>query len=299
MIEIKNLHKYFEQIHAVNNLTLTIPDGTPFGILGVNGAGKSTLLRLISGILKPEQGEITIDGCPIYDSAEAKSNLFYLSDNPYFYPNASVDSLKWFYANLYPNFDCAGFDEMIRQLNLDPHRKLRTFSKGMKRQAFICAALSSNAKYLFCDEIFDGLDPLVSRLIHELLMEEMEYRKLTLVIASHNLRHLEHICKHIAIINQGSVLLSKELKALSGDILKFQCVFSEDEEAYLKEHLSLSHYEKCGAFVTFLARGEEAALREIIMRQQPIYCGTMALSLEEIFLGEMEKNGYDISKSLF
>lgn len=299
MITLNHIHKYFDRLHAINDLSLEIEENSLYGILGINGAGKSTMLGMMVGILKPEQGEILIDGEPVFDNPNAKQNIFYLPDQPYFYSNMTLSSLKHFYADLYPTFDLKGFDYLTEKLNLQGIRKLRTFSKGMVRQAFLCAALCSQAEYLFCDEIFDGLDPIAARVMRSLIEEERSHRPLTIVIASHNLRDLEELCGHIAIIHQGGLLLSRDIHELSSDIIKFQCVFHKDEYDFLFSSLPLLDYKKTGMFVTMLVQGDETKLRSTINSRNPIYCGTIPLTLEELFISEMEKNGYDLTKTLF
>ena len=98
MIEIKNLTKHFDDICAVNRVSLEIPDGIMFGILGTNGAGKTTLLRILAGILDAESGSIFIDGEEYRFLPAQKEKIFFLPDTPYYFPNATLDSMAGFYA---------------------------------------------------------------------------------------------------------------------------------------------------------------------------------------------------------
>ena len=172
MIQLSNISKKFGETQAVEGISLMIPDGSVFGLLGSNGAGKSTLLRMMAGILKEDVGEILVDGDVVFDNPEVKQNLFYLSDAPYYFSNATLQTMKEFYQTLYPQFDQDGFEMLIRQFNLNENKRIRTFSKGMKRQAFIILAICSNAKYILCDEVFDGLDPIVSKVVKDLFRQE-------------------------------------------------------------------------------------------------------------------------------
>lgn len=94
MIELKTLDKTFQMIHASDHITATIPDGMVFGLIGSNGAGKSTLLRMISGILKPDEGEVLIDGESVFENPSVKSQICFLSDTPYFFPNADIQQMR-------------------------------------------------------------------------------------------------------------------------------------------------------------------------------------------------------------
>lgn len=162
MIEIKNLTKTFDAITAVGHITFTIPDQTIWGLVGTNGAGKTTLLRMIAGILVPDSGTICMNGENIYNNEEIRQDIFYLPDQPHFLFNATPSRMALFYQKLYPDFDTERYLELHDRLNLPVSKKLRTFSKGMKKQSAIISALCTNTSYILCDEIFDGLDPVVT-----------------------------------------------------------------------------------------------------------------------------------------
>lgn len=209
MIEIKELTKTFDSIFAVKNLTFSIPDQTIWGLVGTNGAGKTTLLRMLAGILTPDSGSVCIDGVPVFNNEAVKQELFYLSDQQHFLFNATPSRMAAFYGNLYPGFDTARFLELHEQLKLPVSKKVRTFSKGMKKQCAIISALCANTKYILCDEIFDGLDPIVRETLGNMLKEEVSHRPLTVLIASHNLNELTAVCDYIGLLCQGGVLLAE------------------------------------------------------------------------------------------
>lgn len=307
MIRIENLTKNFDTVCAVNNVSLTIPEGVMYGLLGTNGAGKSTLLRLIAGILQADTGEIYIDEEVCYDNPECKEFFFYLPDTPYYFANASMDDMAKFYVKQYPQMDTEGVSAMAEMLNLDVRQPLRTFSKGMKRQAFLILALCTNTKYLLCDEVFDGLDPMVTEVMKKLMKEAMEERQFTVVVVSHKLRDLEDICGQIGILHKGGLLSSGDLRKRTSRIHKFQCVSDQDEETWkkqeadLREKLDVVKCQKEGGFVTLIVRdtnvdaGEE---QQLLIEYFPVFCKEVPLTLEETFILEMEESGYDIRKVL-
>ena len=152
MIEIKKVSKRFDKIAAVSDVSLSIEQGQVFGLLGTNGAGKSTLLRMMAGVLKPEEGEILIDGKAVWDCVEAKQKFFYISDEQYFFPNATPLDMAAFYKTLYPAFNEKRFRKFLVKFTLQKDRKIQTFSKGMKKQLSILFGICSGVEYLFCDE---------------------------------------------------------------------------------------------------------------------------------------------------
>lgn len=302
MIEIKNVSKGFEEcgrIQALHCLSLKINEGEIFGLVGTNGSGKSTLLRMIAGILKPDKGEVTVDGAGVFENPEIKSKVCFLSDSGYTYPNASASDMAGVYKMYYPGFDMDRFTGMINKIGLDPRRKLRTFSKGMKKQVLVLLGICTNTKYLLCDETFDGLDPVMRQTVKSLFATEMLDRTFTPVIASHSLRELEDICDNIGILHNGSVVLSESLTDLKLGVLKFQCVFDdENKERELLRGVNVLKSEKHGTMMTVVVKGEKKDISEKIESLKPVYYEMMPLSLEEIFIDEMGVNGYDF-KNLY
>lgn len=299
MITISNLTKYFDEICAVSQVSLEIPDGSMFGLLGTNGAGKTTLLRMLAGILEADSGEIRIDGEEDSLSPQCRENLFYLPDDPYYFPNASIRVMLDFYKRQYLALDADAAAYLAESLNLDQNRPIRTFSKGMKRQAFLILALCSKTKYLFCDEVLDGLDPIAAEIMKNLFRQEMKARNFTILVASHKLRDLEDICGNIAILHKGGVVTAGDFKKRAEHVRKFQCVFPlEANLDGLKNHPAVLRFHENARFITLITRGNFGEVREALEEQNPIFLGEVPLSLEETFIAEMEGAGYDIRKVL-
>lgn len=297
MIELKNLSKSFGQIRAVKDVSVTIKEGEVFGLIGTNGAGKSTVLRMMSGVLKPDEGLALTDGMSVYDNVHAKARLFFIADEPYFFNNAAPRDLERYYSSVYRDFDRESFYLYLARFGLDGRRKINTFSKGMKKQLAIIAGLSARTKYLFCDETFDGLDPVMRQGVKSLFAREMEERDFTPVIASHNLRELEDICDHVGLLHEGGVLLSKDLEEMKCNIQKIQCVFaSKEEEERILQQLEIVKKERRGSLLTLTVRGTREELIATFATTDCLFYEVLPLSLEEIFISETEVKGYDIKK---
>ena len=295
MIELKNIDKTFQNIHAIDHLNASIKEGLVFGLVGSNGAGKSTLLRLIAGVLKADEGTVLVDGLSVTEDPEVKEKIYFLSDTPYFFPNATAAVMRDYYALAYPQFDCKLFNSLSGKLNIAPSRKLNTFSKGMKKQVSILLGLCTGANYLLCDETFDGLDPVMRQAVKSLFASELMKRDFTPVIASHNLRELEDICDSIGLLHNGKLLLTEDLDQLKYHVHKIQCVLPNDaEEQQLMQELTVLQYEKTGSLLLITARGTKEALLDCVNRRNPIFAEVLPLTLEEIFISETEVAGYDI-----
>lgn len=297
MIEIKGISKSFEGHKAVDNVSVQIKENTVFGLIGTNGAGKSTLLRMVCGVMKPDAGYILIDDRPVYDNVEVKKDIFFIADEPYFFANGNAQDMQKYFSIIYPNFDSDQYYQMLENFGLEKRRKISTFSKGMKKQLALILGVCSKAKYLFCDEAFDGLDPVMRQGMKSIFANEMEKRGLTPIIASHNLRELEDICDHVGLLHKGGVLLSKDLEDMKCNIQKVQCVFASEEakEKALKG-LNIMKSEERGQLHTLTVRGSREEILAVFATVDTIFFEALPLSLEEIFISETEVVGYDIKK---
>ena len=293
MIKIESVTKNFGDVCSLDQVTLRIPDGSIFGLIGSNGSGKSTLLRAMSGIFAADKGCILYDGFNIWENTEQKAKLVYLSDEPYFLPHSSIEDMRNLFSSLYPTFDNTKFDKLLNLFGLPLRRKINTFSKGMQKQTSVLLGLSVCPKYLFCDETFDGLDPVMRHLVKRILMEDIAERGTTVVIASHNLRELEDICDHIALLHKGKLLFQNDLDDMKLSIQKIQAVFTDESAQEKLRELPLLNLERRGSMFTIVARGTRDEWEERLQAMHPQFYECIPLTLEEIFIAEMEENGYD------
>lgn len=297
MIEINNISKSFEDILAVDRVSVRMKEGTVFGLIGTNGAGKSTVLRMTAGVLKADEGSIMVDEQPVYDNVEVKKKVFFIADEPYFFANADAKEMERYFSAVYKGFRKEEFYSCLDNFGLDSTRKINTFSKGMKKQLALLCGICSGAKYLLCDETFDGLDPVMRQGVKSLFAREMENRGLTPVVASHNLRELEDICDHVGLLHKGGVLLSKDLEDMKCNIQKVQCVFKETvDEAEALKALNIVKEEKRGSLYTLTVRGGREEIITHFSIVNTVFFEVLPLSLEEIFISETEVAGYDVKK---
>ncbi len=300
MIEAINVSKQFDGIKAVDQVSVTIREGNVFGLIGTNGAGKSTFIRMLSGILKPDQGAIHLDGMEVFENVSAKKLFFYISDDQFFFSNATPKDMKHFYQGIYQEFDSDRFDMMMKQFELDQRRKINTFSKGMKKQVSVICGVCANTKYIFCDETFDGLDPVMRQAVKSIFIKEITERNMTAIIASHNLRELEDICDHVGILHKGGILLSKDLYDMKLSVHRVQCVFRNGEEpAIVFGGMELLKAEQRGSLSTLTIRGTYEEITGRLTKAEPIYSEILPLTLEELFICETEVVGYDIKKLIY
>ena len=296
MIEAAGVTKRFDDIVAVDHINATIRDGSVFGLIGTNGAGKSTFLRLASGVLRPDEGSITIDGETIFENTRAKARFFYISDEQYFFSNATPLEMMEYYSIVYPKFDRTRFHKLMKNFELNEKRMINTFSKGMKKQVSVICGVCANTDYLFCDETFDGLDPVMRQTVKSIFANDMEERNLTPIIASHNLRELEDICDHVGLLHKGGILLSSDVDEMTLNSHKLQCVLKPGMEPEKLTGMEIIKIEKRGSLSTLTVRGSREEIEERMKGVETIFFELIPLSLEEIFISETEVAGYDIKK---
>lgn len=297
MMVLKGAVKKFGDFTALDGVELEIPKGTAFGLLGSNGAGKSTILRLFSGIYKQESGEVLIDGEPVYDNVTAKQKVFFINDETVQFGGYTLLELKNFYKQFYPDFSEEIFQKLEGIVKLPMHKKINTYSKGMKRQAIVIIGLASCAPYLLLDEAFDGLDPTMRIIVKKMVVDAMCERELTVVISSHNLKEINEMCDTAALLHRGKIIFNRKLDSFKGNIHKIQVVFSDRERQFTKEDFKdipeILHFSNTQSIYHIIAKGDEATVRKALAPYQPIVADLIPLSLEEIFIYELEVLGYD------
>lgn len=298
MITAKELTKKFDSFTALNSLSCKIPEGCIYGLVGSNGAGKSTLLRLISGVYKPEGGSVEIDGQPVYDNPEVKNKLIYIPDDLYFLPRSNLKRMAKLYSSVYSSFSFDRFNELVSLFRLDPDANLNTFSKGMRRQAATILALSTKAEYILFDETFDGLDPVIRNLLKNLLYNDVMERKATAVITSHSLRELEDTCDQLALLHKGGIIFESDIGNLKTSLFKIQVAFKDPYDRSKFDGVDMLSFNKHGSVSTLIVRGDREENSAKIKQMDPILYEILPLTLEEVFVYEMDALGYAFSDVL-
>ncbi|MCR5652380.1 MAG: ABC transporter ATP-binding protein [Ruminococcus sp.] len=298
MIIINNVTKRFGDIVALDGLSFNISSGTVFGLIGSNGSGKSTLLRTISGVFEPDGGSVDIDGEATYENPEVKAKCFFVPDFPYFYNNSTIENTAIIYRQIYPNWDEEYYKFLCSTFPVDRKKSVINMSKGMQRQAALILALSTKPKYLLLDEIFDGLDPVVRQLVKKIIITNVTDNNMTVVIASHNLRELEDICDHVGLLHKGGVVMERELDDMKLGIHKVQIAFTDEVAENIFEGFEVVKLSRRGNLFNVTIKGDFNEIMPRLEALEPAFMEALPLTLEEVFINEMEGAGYDINNIL-
>jgi ABC-2 type transport system ATP-binding protein len=215
MVEFANLTKlYRKRKAAVDDFSLTV-DVPIFGFLGQNGAGKTTIMKMIVGLLAPTTGSIMIDGVPSA-SLEAKKNIGYMPETPYFYERMTGLEFLKFCDELYPHTGknrTNHYEALLKKVGIFGARnfEIRTYSKGMRQRLGFASALVNDPRYLFLDEPLDGLDPIGRREMKEVMLA-LKHEGRKIFLNTHILADVEEICDAVGVIHQGKLLYAGSVK---------------------------------------------------------------------------------------
>lgn len=292
MIEVRNVMKEFDGFRALDNMSMTVPTGSVYGLVGPNGAGKSTIIRHLTGIYRQDAGEIAIDGAPVFENPEVKSRIAYIPDDIFYYANASIREMMDFYRSIYPHFDAERFKKLADVFGLDPKRQMRRLSKGMQKQAAFWIAVSLRPEILILDEPVDGLDPVMRRQIWSIIMADVAENGTTVLVSSHNLRELEDVCDSVGIMNKGKIMIERSLNELQENIVKIQLALPDGES--LPEGLDILHKSNTGRLQSLIMHGTQEDLTKKLQSAHPLFIDAVPLTLEEIFIYELGGADYEV-----
>ena len=298
MIEIKGVSKRYDKEDVLQNLNCTIKENCIYGLVGANGSGKSTLLRLINGILIPDKGSIKIGKEKTFDNEKIKQNMVFIPDDLYFYPSYTLLDMAKFYQAMYKKFDMEYLKKLANHLHLATNQKLSSFSKGMKRQCALILALATRSKYMFFDETFDGIDPVIRNFFKKAMAKQMEEDKTTIIMTSHNLRELEDICDNLGLLYNGGILFESDIDSIKTNMFKVQISLKENFDKEDFKDLEVLSFKKVGSVATLIIKDEKRESRDILEKMNPIILDYLPLTLEEVFIYEMEALGYAFEELL-
>ena len=292
MIEVRDVVKSFDDFRALDGLTLTVPKGAVYGMVGPNGAGKSTIIRHLTGIYRQDSGTICIDGQPVFENPAIKERIAYIPDDIHYFSNATIKETMQYYKSIYPKFDDVRFKKLGEVFELDERRQMRRLSKGMQKQAAFWIAVSMRPDVMILDEPVDGLDPVMRRQIWSVIMSDVAENGTTVLVSSHNLRELEDVCDHVGIMNNGKIMLERNLNDLQENIVKIQLALPDGKE--LPDGLDILHKNVNGRLQSLIIHGKRDEIMARISTADPLFADAVPLSLEEIFIYELGGADYEV-----
>lgn len=299
MIQVKQLVKTFDGFRALDGVDMNVGKGNIYGLVGPNGAGKSTLIRHITGVYRPDAGEVLIEGEPVFENKKVKADFAYIPDDLFYFMQANTMDMKRFYEGIYPKFDSKLFYRMQEFFpDINVKRNIRHLSKGMQKQVAFWLAICCKPELMILDEPVDGLDPVMRRQIWSIILSEVAEHEMTVLVSSHNLRELEDVCDHVGIMHHGKIIVERSLSDLQGSVSKIQiaCVSGVPK---LPENFEVLHISNTGRVYTLIVKGDPKEAEAALMENNPTIVDVLPLTLEEIFIYEMGGADYEVKDILF
>ena len=288
MLKLENITKTFGDFKALEQLHMTVPKGAVYGLVGPNGAGKSTAIRVMTGVYRPDDGQVTMEDVPVWENAQIKARIGYIPDEIFFFSSATMEEMRRYYKGLYPDFDDELYEKLFEVFKLPRKGQLRRFSKGMQKQAAFHLTICTRPDLMILDEPVDGLDPVMRRQVWNLILSDVAQRQTTVVISSHNLRELEDICDYVGIMDHGKMLLERSLADMQGSTVKVLMV------GEVPQDLQVLHSAQTGRLHTLVVRGSAEEVTANMEKTDCTYYDVLPLSLEEIFIYELGGVNYEV-----
>lgn len=298
MLEVKNISKSFGKKKVLDNICMKVGDMSIYGLVGYNGAGKTTFFKIITDVYSKDGGDVYLKGESVADNENAKSRIFYVPDDLFFMTGANMKKMAQFYSGYYPRFDMKTFERLADMFSLDTKAKVGSFSKGMQRQTEIILALSAKPDLILLDESFDGLDPAKRNLMKKLLTEFISETNSSVIISSHNLNELADMCDHIALMNGNKISLDVSVNDIAEENVKLRLAFKSEVPDEVLESCGLRKIHRDGKIISAKLVGDADECEKKLEAYEPIMFEKLPMTLEEVFLEEMEDREYDF-KELF
>lgn len=282
MIEIKDLTKCYGSFKAVDNVSITVPKGTIHGIIGENGVGKTTIIHCVTGVYKPNEGVVLIDGEDVYDNPKIKARIGYVADSNSYFPTYRVKDMVKFYKGIYQSFDEDYFKELNTIFELPEDRRINQLSKGMQMRLALMLNIAIKPDVLVLDEPTSGLDALAKKQVTDLLIKEVAERECTILISSHHLSELEKLCDDITMLQNGKVKYQSSVEGIKAKVKKLQAVFSSPVD--LSDVVGILNVEQIGSIYHIITDNYTQDMERQLYAKGADILEEIGMSLEEIFI---------------
>lgn len=211
LIEMRNVHKAYGKKQVLHDINITLKEGQIVGLLGPNGSGKTTLIKILCGLLRNYQGDVTVQGHKI--GAITKGMISYLPDEPYFANWMKVKDALAIFIDMYADFDLDKCLRIMKRFQIDETMSIKTMSKGTKEKFQLALVMSRKASIIILDEPIGGVDPAAREVILDTILENYEPQQ-TILIATHLIADIERIFSSVIFIKEGRIVLQEEVEDL-------------------------------------------------------------------------------------
>ena len=283
-IEAKSITHRYGSVHALDDVTLTVPEGAVYALLGPNGAGKTTLLHILMGLRRATAGSVSLLGTNVRDLASVqRAQIGYVAEGQRLPDWMKLQELEAYLAPMYPTWDASLANDLRRRFRLDGARRLKTLSRGEQMKAALLCTLAARPRLLLMDEPFSGMDAAVKDELVRGLLDSAATEGWTVIISSHDLAELESLCDWVGFLDRGKLLLSEPMEDVNARFKVVDVLFERDSlpvEAQRPDWLSVERAGRRMGFVT--SAYDELAVRSAL--PGAVHVDARDATLREIFI---------------
>ncbi len=288
VISVNNVSKRYGKKTVLDKVSLNVPSGVVFALLGENGAGKSTLIRSMLGYMKLNSGSISVCGMdPLKQPLELRRRVGYVSDAPSLYEWMTVAQAGWYVSGFYPEGFLKSYGNRINDFQLPHDTKIRDLSKGMRAKVALSLAMSFDPELLILDEPTSGLDPLVRRSFLESMIDRAAAGQ-TVFLSSHQIHEVERVADWIAILHQGQLQIVAPLEELKNSVTMLDLSLRDPLLALPNEmdQVKVLHRSQTGRTLHMMVRGFTPVIENALSNHSNLFeIKAMRPNLEELYLG--------------
>ncbi|MDQ2087774.1 ABC transporter ATP-binding protein [Herbivorax sp. ANBcel31] len=288
MIKVSGISKSLDSSNVLKDINLNIQKGHIFGLIGPNGAGKTTLIKIITGIWKADKGFVKFNNKEVFDNPDVKAKIAYVPDYCHYYDSYKVTDIIHMYSLSYSSFSKEKFNHLNTTFKVDAKKRISNLSKGTKTSLMLMLNLCIMPKYLILDEPFSGLDAVVKRKIVEVLLEEVAENKTTVLLSTHNISDVEHICDSIGIIKSGSIIFESSVDETKKQVRKFQVAFKRGVTKDFLDNTDIMNVEKMGNVHHLVTHNYSKDFEKRLKKIGTEHIEEISLSLEDILIYFLE-----------
>ena len=285
MLIVKNLCKGYGNGDILQDVSFQVDKGTIHGIIGENGSGKTTLIKCLTGIYKPDKGEILLEGDSVYENDNAKEKMGYVADTNQYFKHFKILQLAKFFEGMYPTFDMSEFNTLNEVFEINTSKRMRQLSKGQQMRVAYMLNMAIRPEILVLDEPTSGLDAIAKKDFMDILVTNVENRDMTVVISSHHLNDLEKICDNITVIHKGKVQVSDTILDAKQGIKKLQAVFPNGAPKEFFHMEGVLDFQNTGNIYTVIFSQKEGCnWIDRLEKMGASYSEEIEVDLEEMFI---------------
>lgn len=291
MIEVKGLYKGYETDgnYVIKDMNMKVEKGTIHGLIGHNGSGKTTIIKCLTGIYPPDFGEVLIKGKPVYENPGVKEIVGYVADSNQMFSGYKISQMAKMYDDMFINFSMDDFRALNKIFHVNVNKRINQLSKGQQMRVAFMLNLARNPEVMILDEPTSGLDAIAKKDLLDCLVSAVENQGMTVLISSHHLSELEKICDSVTVIKNGQVHIDDELDEVTGQVMKYQVVFTQGAPSELYNRNDVIHMSNVGSVYTVIVPKSSDAFPEDMKSLGAVLVEEMPVGLEESFV-YMNKN---------